>query len=253
MMVAKGVDHMNRSLLVILLAIFLILATSITLAAQGRAHFGGSRAFSSPPAGRSPSVAALPPVVAPFPRPPAAAPFAHGPVVAPSHNPVNGFRPFRPVRPVVVPPTFSYYSPYFWPGPYGGSAYYPYPAPAYSEPAYPYPDTQPPAVSQNEIDLAYQVGQLSQQVQQLQQQQAVSSYTQPSSPPQRAGQQESTPAVLLFRDGRSMEVRNYAIIGETLWVLDEKVATKIPLSDLDLDATQKENRSRGVRFRIPQK
>src|ERR1041385_2172094 len=239
MMVAKGVDHMNRSLLVILLAIFLILATSITLAAQGRAHFGGSRAFSSPPAGRSPSVAALPPVVAPFPRPPAAAPFAHGPVVAPSDNPVNGFRPFRPVRPVVVPPTFSYYSPYFWPGPYGGSAYYPYPAPAYSEPAYPYPDTQPPAVSQNEIDLAYQVGQLSQQVQQLQQQQAVSSYTQPSSPPQRAGQQESTPAVLLFRDGRSMEVRNYAIIGETLWVLDEKVATKIPLSDLDLDATQK--------------
>jgi hypothetical protein len=109
-------------------------------------------------------------------------------------------------------------------------------------------------VSQNEIDLAYQVGQLSAQIQQLQQQQqGVTSFTQPSSSPQHGVQQASTPTVLVYRDGRSMEVQNYAIIGETLWVLDEKVATKIPLSELDLDATQKENRSRGVRFTIPQK
>jgi hypothetical protein len=279
MMVSKGVDHMNRSLIFILFAIFLILATAATLAAQGHGHFGGGRGFSGAPAVRSgPPVASLPPVVAPFTRPPAAAPFAHGPVVAPFtrppvvapftrspvvapfahgpvagpfHGPGNGFRQSRSVRPVVGAPVFGYYSPYIYG--YGGPEYYPYPAPAYSEPAYAYPGTQPPAVSQNEIDLAYQVGQLSAQVQQLEQQQSATSYTQPSSSPQRAVQQESTPTVLVFQDGRRMEIQNYAVIGETLWVLDPRVATKIPLSDLDLDATRKENRSRGVRFTIPQK
>src|ERR1051326_245117 len=269
MMVSKGVDHMNRSLIFILFAIFLILATAATLAAQGHGHFGGGRGFSGAPAVRSgPPVASLPPVVAPFTRPPAApfahvpvvapftrppvvGPFAHGPVAGAFHSPGNGFRQFRSVRPVVVAPVFGYYSPYIYG--YGGPEYYPYPAPAYSEPAYAYPGTQPPAVSQNEIDLAYQVGQLSAQVQQLEQQQSATSYTQPSSSPQRAVQQESTPTVLVFQDGRRMEIQNYAVIGETLWVLDPRVATKIPLSDLDLDATRKENRSRGVRFTIPQK
>jgi hypothetical protein len=155
----------------------------------------------------------------------------------------------------VVAPAFGYYpyySPYYWPAPvYGGSAYSTYSAPGYYDPAYGYPDTPQPAVSQNEIDLAYQVGQLSAQVEQLRQQQATTSYAQPSSQPQRSA--ASTPTVLIFRDGRRIEIQNYAIVGDILWVLDSNVATKIQISDLDVDATQKENHSRGMRFLIPEK
>jgi hypothetical protein len=256
---------MNRSLFVILIAIVLILATSTTLGAQGRAHFGGGHGFSGAPAVRpGPSFSGTPGV-----RP--APSFANTPAVRPGpsfgalppagfgavHGPVHGFRPGRPfnsVRPVVVAPAFGYYSPYFWPDPfYGGAAYYPYPASAYSAPAYTYSEPQPPAVSQNEIDLAYQVGQLSAQVEQLRQQQAVTSYTQPPAAPQSSTPSTSTPTVLVFRDGRRMEVQSYAIVGETLWVLDATAATKIPISDLDVDATQRENRGRGVRFLIPEK
>jgi hypothetical protein len=50
-----------------------------------------------------------------------------------------------------------------------------------------------------------------------------------------------------------MEIQNYAIVGQTLWVLDEKLATKIPVSDLDIEATQQENHSRGMRFLAPEK
>jgi len=50
-----------------------------------------------------------------------------------------------------------------------------------------------------------------------------------------------------------MEIQNYAIVGQTLWVFEERVATQISISDLDLDATQQANRSRGLRFPLPEK
>src|SRR5437899_3212788 len=110
---------MNRSLIVILTAIFLILATVMTLGAQGRGHFGGNRGFNNPP------------VVRPGPFVVARPPFAVAPVrVAPF-----GSRPVHPIRPVVVPPVYGYYSPYIWPAPvFGGAIYSVYSAPAYAEP-----------------------------------------------------------------------------------------------------------------------
>jgi hypothetical protein len=235
---------MSRSLIVILITILLILLSATTLAAQGRGHVGGTRGFSANP------------VVRPGPVVVSRPPFA----VAPAHGPGFGFSPVRPVhpiRPVVVAPAFGYYpyySPYYGPAPfYGGSAYYPYSAPSYYDQGYASPGTPQPTSNQNEIDLAYQVGQLSAQVEQLRQQQAATSYAQPSPQPQRPAQALSTPTVLVFRDGRRMEIQNYAIVGDTLWVLDGNVATKIQISDLDVDATQNENHSRGMRFLIPGK
>ena len=57
--------------------------------------------------------------------------------------------------------------------------------------------------------------------------------------------------VLVFHDKRIQEVKNYAIIGSTLWILNEQRATKVPLSSLDLDATTKLNEERGVEFQLP--
>jgi hypothetical protein len=65
----------------------------------------------------------------------------------------------------------------------------------------------------------------------------------------RKDQEPST--ALVFRDKHVEEVRNYAISGGTLWVLNEQAAKKIPLAQLDLEATAKMNDERGVDFQVP--
>lgn len=59
------------------------------------------------------------------------------------------------------------------------------------------------------------------------------------------------PTVLVFRDQRKQELQNYAIVGQTLWDFEPQRTRKIPLSDLDLQATIKANDDRGVTFRVP--
>ena len=56
---------------------------------------------------------------------------------------------------------------------------------------------------------------------------------------------------LVFQDKHVEEVRNYAIAGGTLWVLNDQAAKKIPLAQLDLAATVKMNDDRGVDFQVP--
>ncbi len=57
--------------------------------------------------------------------------------------------------------------------------------------------------------------------------------------------------VLVFRDQHKQEVKNYAIVGQTLWNFAPQHTQKIPLSDLDLPATTKANDDRGLTFRVP--
>jgi hypothetical protein len=64
-----------------------------------------------------------------------------------------------------------------------------------------------------------------------------------------ATEQPST--VLVFKDGHRLEVKNYAVQGNMLYDLTPGHARKIPLSDLDLGATQKENEDRGNDFQLP--
>lgn len=59
------------------------------------------------------------------------------------------------------------------------------------------------------------------------------------------------PTTLVFRSGKTEEVQNYAIVDHTMWVLNERLARKIPLSDLDIPATEKANDESGVGFEIP--
>jgi hypothetical protein len=60
-----------------------------------------------------------------------------------------------------------------------------------------------------------------------------------------------TPTVLVFKDGHTVEVGNYAIVGANLFDLTPGHARKVALADLDLDATQKRNDDRGVTFQLP--
>jgi len=59
------------------------------------------------------------------------------------------------------------------------------------------------------------------------------------------------PTVLVFRDQHQQEIQNYAIVGQTLWIFNDQQAKKVPLSELDLEATAKLNDDRGVEFRAP--
>ncbi len=58
------------------------------------------------------------------------------------------------------------------------------------------------------------------------------------------------PTILVFRDGHQQEVTNYAIMGQTVYVLDDRTQ-KIPLANLDVPATVKANDDRGMEFKIP--
>jgi hypothetical protein len=81
--------------------------------------------------------------------------------------------------------------------------------------------------------------------------------TQPSAPvpgarpPEQSKREAVHPAVLVYRDGHTQEVENYAIVGQTLWVLNEQQAIKVPLSRLDLNATRRANEARDVDFALP--
>jgi hypothetical protein len=59
--------------------------------------------------------------------------------------------------------------------------------------------------------------------------------------------------VLVFKDGHQLEVQNYAVIGDTLYDLTPGRHHKIPLAELDLSSTAKQNDDRGIDFRLPPK
>jgi len=69
-----------------------------------------------------------------------------------------------------------------------------------------------------------------------------------SAPPAPVADQPET--VLVFKDGRRTEIRNYAIVGDVLYDFTG-IRHKIALVDLDLSATAKENDDRGIDFRVP--
>ena len=69
--------------------------------------------------------------------------------------------------------------------------------------------------------------------------------------PSSADAREQIPVVLVYLDGHEQEVKNYAIVGPTLYDLGAFVAHKIPLAELNLKATIKANDDRGVEFSVP--
>lgn len=164
------------------------------------------------------------------------------------------FSPFFPRR------HFGFWP--FWSA--GGFGYYGYPgAYPYYPYSYPYSDTYDAYYSsaydnrglQNEVaDLRAEVRGLQDQQDQLLAERARERRGQQSAaaPPPSAPEAPHPPTILVFRDGKRTEVQNYAIIGQTLWVLSEQRSRKIPLSDLDLDATVRLNEQRGGEFPVPE-
>jgi hypothetical protein len=56
------------------------------------------------------------------------------------------------------------------------------------------------------------------------------------------------PLVLIFHDGTQLEVRDFALIGQTLWDLSSHPTRKIALGQLNLDASIRATEARGAEF-----
>jgi len=220
---------MTHRFFAIVLLTTLIFCTILAgnLCAQGR---GGG--FRGPGIGRSmgtPGAAQRPAFVF-HPSQPVGRPFIGSPRF-------GGFRGQRTI--VVADPFIGGYSPYFFGTPF------------YTPPAYPEPTYYTAPVNQNEINLSDEVRRLTEEVERLRQEQALALSRQSlSAPPPAVPGPPPIPTTLVFRDGRRMMVENYAIVGQSLWILDEKSSARISLAELDLDATQRENNSKGVRFLV---
>lgn len=68
----------------------------------------------------------------------------------------------------------------------------------------------------------------------------------------KSSQADNTPpTVFIFKDGRQLEVKNYAIMGQTLYDISGAVVRKVPLADVDAAATIKANDDRGITIKLP--
>jgi hypothetical protein len=103
-----------------------------------------------------------------------------------------------------------------------------------------------PALAQNAA-LSSQVQALTAEVESLRQ----GATSQAPAASQAALPSKSIPTVFVYLDGRSIEVRNYAIFNQTLWVFSAETTRRIPLSAINLPATLKLNEDRGIDVSLP--
>ena len=183
------------------------------------------------------------------------------------HNP--GFGVFSNSRPFHHRRSFNSFPfayPYAYPYTYPYTVYPYYPLGlqsdfVYSEGAV-QPSYEPAYMEQHDTGLQNEVYRLAGEVNQLQQQQAAQAERQqyalnsptdmprpiPATRPRQDAPEPST--VLVYRDGHRVEIHNYAVVGQTLWIFSEARARKIPLAELDLDASRQANEERGVEFSV---
>ena len=85
----------------------------------------------------------------------------------------------------------------------------------------------------------------------MREEQALRDYQMAAPPAQPAAEEKPPSTFFIYRDGRQLEVQNYAIVGNTLWVFSDQSTRRIPLADLNLIATRQFNEDRGVDFPLP--
>lgn len=108
-------------------------------------------------------------------------------------------------------------------------------------------ETVPAATDPNALSMAEEIGELRGELNSLKSQTAEKAQI-----PIAASNPTPLPAepatVIVLRNGQQFETTNYAIMDETLWNFSAKPLQKIPLSSIDMTASQKANATRGVDF-----
>jgi hypothetical protein len=122
-----------------------------------------------------------------------------------------------------------------------------------------YPQQQQPVVVQSDNgadnQLAVEVQRLSDEIADLRGEQAMQRIQNRPAPAPGTSMSVVPPApstTFVFHDGRRLTAQNYAITGQTLWILNEHTAQKFSLSDLDRAATEQTNAAAGVELHLPE-
>ena len=55
---------------------------------------------------------------------------------------------------------------------------------------------------------------------------------------------------MVLRSGQSFETKNYAVMGQTLWNFSRQPVQKVPLSEINIPASEKANAQRGIEFAV---
>jgi hypothetical protein len=69
--------------------------------------------------------------------------------------------------------------------------------------------------------------------------------------PQPTKEDNSPKTVFIFKDGHQIETKNFAIVGQTLYDFSNTGLKKVPLADMDKEATTKANDDRGITVKLP--
>ena len=72
-----------------------------------------------------------------------------------------------------------------------------------------------------------------------------------SAPDPKPEADNSPATVFIFKDGHKIETRNFAIMGTTLYDMSGPSLRKVPLTDLDTEATMKANDDNGITVKLP--
>jgi hypothetical protein len=144
---------------------------------------------------------------------------------------------------------FLFVDPFFGLGD-GYGAGYPYPPPDY------YPSQPATSNDNNEVALTAEIQRLSDEIQDLRDERKRDQQTQERPPASSGATLSAVPpsanTIFVLRDGRRITAKNYAISGQTLWILNENTARKTPLSDIDTAATEKANAENGIEIHLPE-
>lgn len=139
-------------------------------------------------------------------------------------------------------------------GNFGGGFGYPFYDPFFDYSGYqqPQPQQQPVVVDNggNDREVAFEVQALREEIQAMRDEERIREER--NAPPAKpSARDDDGNATLVFRDGRQLSVRNYAIADHTIWVLNANSSRKIRVSDLDVQATEQANAKNGVEFHLP--
>ncbi len=153
---------------------------------------------------------------------------------------------------------FGCFSPFFFSSGFffGDPFFFGFPSVVFAPPPPPPP---PPVVVESDsganaanVQLATEVQRLSDEVEDLRAEERARGESGSAEPNTSITAKEpGLPVDFIFRDGRRISARNYAIAGQTLWILDEHTAKKFSVADLDVDATQQANAAKGIEIHIP--
>jgi hypothetical protein len=121
----------------------------------------------------------------------------------------------------------------------------------YSQPAPPTEVVSSDSSNSANMQLALEVQRLADEVELMRDRERQAVAPRPQQQGSLSAQAPAESTAFVFRDGHRITTQNYAIVGDTLWVLGEHTSKKVSLANLDKTATEQANAANGIELHLP--